>query len=486
MALAFPPFGHWLLAPVGVALLTASCQGQRLRWAALTGFVAGVVQFGVLIHWLMVVGVDAWALLTLYSGAWIALVGAATAAVTRLPLWPGWVATVWVGQEALRDRVPLGGWPWGRLAFSQSDTPWLPSAWWGGATVLTLLVALSGGLLLWVGLHGRARPMAALGSAGVLLALPLLGSVLPLPGSTSGDATVAVIQGDVPATGLGFAVEGQRREVLDNHVSQTLRLAEAVSQGEAAQPDLVIWPENASDIDPYAAPDAARAISAAARAIGAPILVGAVISDPQDPDHVLNVSIVWDPSGSPGDRYAKQHPVPFGEYVPFRDVLTRFIGRFDLVPRDFTAGDTPGVLEMAGVDVGAVICFEVAYDDVVRGTVLAGAQLLAVQTNNATYTGGGQSEQQVAMARIRAVEFGRSTVVAATNGISAQFLPDGTVLGSLPENTAGWLVSRMPLQTGTSLAALIGAWAEAVISLMGLGATIVGCRTPVRHNESHV
>lgn len=495
LALSFPPYGFWPLAVLGVALLTFATFQQRLRWGLVTGFVAGLAQFAVLIRWLDVVGVDAWLMLTAYSAMWIGGVGVATAAVTRLRWWPLWVAVIWVAQEALRDRIPLGGWPWGRLAFSQSDAPWLVLSWWGGTAALTFAVTLAGSVLLWAALSGRARPVAASAALVGVVVAPFALSLAPTVATTTGSSVVAVVQGDVPATGLGFAVAGQRRAVLDNHVSETIRLAERVRSGQVPQPDLVIWPENASDLDPYTARDAAVAISTAARAIGVPILVGAVVTNPADPQTVLNVGIVWDPVTGPGERYVKQHPVPFGEYVPFRDVLTRVIGRFDLVPRDFAAGDAPGVLQMGEVVVGDVICFEVAYDEIVRGTVLAGAQLLAVQTNNATYTGGGQSEQQVAMARIRAVETGRATVVAATNGISAQFLPDGTMVGMLPEQTAGSLVADLPLVDTVSPATVLGAWPEWVAVVSGVVAFAMGVRRSgnparapapaARNNDAH-
>ena len=471
LAVAFPPIGWWPTAVLGVAVLTGACRGVPVRIGAAVGFTAGVVFFAILIRWLTVVGTDAWILLTVFSALWFALAAAASVVVMRVSGWPLWVGLVWVAQEALRDRVPLGGWPWGRLAFSQADAPWMGVAWWGGPALLTFLVATAGAVLAWVALEARggARPAAV----AVVLVLPWLLAPVPRLGWSAGPQTVvAVIQGDVPATGLGFAVEGQRREVLDNHVRETVALAEAVRRGEQPQPDIVIWPENASDLDPYRAADAASAIDAAAKAIAAPILVGAVVTNPDDPDTVLNVGIVWDPRTGPGPRYAKQHPVPFGEYVPFRDVLTRVIGRFDLVPRDFAAGDVAGVLPMAGILVGDVICFEVAYDDVVRGTVAAGAELLAVQTNNATYTGAGQSEQQVAMARLRAVETGRSTVVAATNGISAAYLPDGTLLGSLPESANGHLVASMPTSTSISPAVRLAGLPE-LAAVVAVGMLIV-------------
>lgn len=473
LAVAFPPIGWWPTAVLGIAVLTAACRGVRLRVGAVTGFTAGIVFFAILIRWLTVVGIDAWILLTVFSALWFGLAATVSVVVMRLPGWPVWVGLVWVAQEALRDRVPLGGWPWGRLAYSQAEAPWVSVAWWGGPALLTFLVATAGAVVAWAVLEARGRARVA--AAVIVLVAPWLMAPAPALGwSTGQDTVVAVIQGNVPATGLGFAVDGQRREVLDNHVRETVALAEAVRRGEQPQPDLVIWPENASDLDPYREADAAAAIDAAAKAIAAPILVGAVVANPDSPDTVLNVGIVWDPRSGPGSRYAKQHPVPFGEYVPFRDVLTRVIGRFGLVPRDFAAGDVAGVLPMAGVVVGDVICFEVAYDDVVRGTVAAGAELLAVQTNNATYTGAGQSEQQVAMARLRAVETGRSTVVAATNGISALFLPDGSPLGSLPEGVNGHLVASMPTSTSISPAVRLAGWPElaaviAVAVLVGVG-----------------
>ena len=153
--------------------------------------------------------------------------------------------------------------------------------------------------------------------------MPLVGALawLPLPGPslTEGGptSTVAVIQGDVPRAGLDF--NAQRRAVLDNHVQQTLELAQDVAAGEEPQPDVVIWPENSSDIDPYTNADAAREIDRAAAAIDAPILVGAVVEGPGE--NVSNTAIVWDPDDGPGDTYVKRHPVPFGEYIPSPLVL---------------------------------------------------------------------------------------------------------------------------------------------------------------------
>jgi apolipoprotein N-acyltransferase len=248
-------------------------------------------------------------------------------------------------------------------------------------------VALSGTLLAAAVLAvARRRPSAALLLAGSFV-VPLAALAVPVP--TDGTTvTAALVQGNVPRTGLDAF--GQRAAVLDNHVRAAEQLAADVAAGTRPRPQLVIWPENSTDIDPYADAPTAAAIQRAVDAIGVPTLVGAVVTNPQDPGTVLNLGIVWAPSttpggGGPGESYAKRHPVPFGEYVPFRSLLTRFFTRLDRVPHDFAPGPRPGVLPLGPVRVGDVICFEVAYDGVVHDVAAADPGLLVVQTNNATY-----------------------------------------------------------------------------------------------------
>ena len=260
-----------------------------------------------------------------------------------------------------------------------------------------------------------------------------------------------------------------RRAVLDNHVEQTLALAAAIDAGTAPAPDFVLWPENASDLDPFADPTAADAITVAARAVGVPILVGAVTAVPGNPDGVWNVGIVWDPESGPTQMYIKTHPVPFGEYVPFRAQLAGLIGRFDRVPRDFIPGSEPGNLEIGGVAVGNVICFEIAYREVVDAVVDGGARVITVQTNNATYGGTSQPAQQLGIERLRAIEYGRSVLVAATSGISAVIAPDGSITQQMGEETTGWLVADVPLRGEPTWAARLGTAVQWGVCLASLG-----------------
>jgi apolipoprotein N-acyltransferase len=298
----------------------------------------------------------------------------------------------------------------------------------------------------------------------VLLACGLL---VPLP--TDGEtARVAAVQGNTPKEGLDFNAE--RRAVLDNHVKATIELADRVKRGEVDQPDLVIWPENSSDIDPTRYPDAAAVINDAARAIGVPILVGAVLDAPGD--GVENAGLVWVAGQGVTGRYIKRHPVPFGEYVPLRGLARKVSSDVDLIANDFIAGHEPGVLRVGPATVGDVICFEVAYDSIVRDTVDGGAQILAVQTNNATFNRA-EAAQQLAMVRLRAVEHGRDALMASTVGISGFVDAQGRVHGATTFDTAAVRVRELHLSTARTLATRLGEVPEYVFVTFAMAALVL-------------
>jgi apolipoprotein N-acyltransferase len=375
----------------------------------------------------------------------------------------------------------MGGFPWGRLGFSQVDGPFTGLAAYGGVPLVSFAVALTGALLA-AAVLAAARGARTGGTAGLragvlamagVLAVPLIGTLagLPLAGSSLTEGgptrTVAVVQGNVPRAGLDF--NAQRRAVLDNHADQTQELAAAVARGDAAQPDLVIWPENSSDIDPYSNADAGAVITRAARAIGAPILVGAVVEGPGR--YISNTGIVWDPVTGPGETYVKRHPVPLAEYVPARSFFRFFSPLVDRVT-DFVHGTQDGNLTIADANVGDVICFEVAYDGLVSDVVDGGAGMIVVQTNNATFGFTDESEQQLAMSRLRAVEYGRTVVVAATSGISAIVAPDGSLVHRSQLFTPDTFVEPIAQRDSRTVAERLGAGPEWVLTALGVGAVL--------------
>ena len=291
----------------------------------------------------------------------------------------------------------------------------------------------------------------------------VLGVALQPAADTHGPTTtIAVVQGSVPDRGLGF--EDRPRQVLDNHVNETLKLAAQIKAGRQPQPSLVVWPENSSDLDPYTNADAAAEITRAVRAVGVPILVGAILDGP-GPDHDRNVGILWSPTTGPGATYTKRHPVPFGEYIPLRKLALKISSKVNLVQRDMVAGRGNGLLAGGPFPIGDVICFEVAYDSLVRSSVQAGAQFLVIQTNNATFGHTAETYQQLAMSQLRAVEHARAVAQVSTTGVSAVIGPDGGIRqrsGAL--FTPDILVAKIPLRTTDTLATRLGAIPEYVMA----------------------
>ncbi len=482
LLVAFPPYGLWFCAPLGVALLAVAVHRRRARTGLALGALSGLVLFVPLLSWTsIVVGQWPWpVVLAAFEAVYVGLLGACAAAASRLVdrarwVWPVLTGSLWVAQEALRDRLPWGGFPWGRLAFSQQDGPLAGLAALGGAPLLTFGVALAGGLVaaaVWSlpagGTALRQRAVRAGAWLGAAVLVALAGVTVPVGEPAGRTVTVAIVQGNVPRLGLEF--NAQRRAVLDNHVDATLALAARVAAGEARRPDMVVWPENSSDIDPLRNYDAYRRIQDAADTIGAPILVGAVLAGPGT--HARNAGIVWRPgSGPQRPMYVKQHPVPFAEYIPLRSLARRVTSKVDLVRSDFVPGHRTGALDMGPATVGDVICFEVAYDNLVRDTVTHGADLITVQTNNADFNTA-ESRQQLAMVRLRAREHGRPALMASTVGVSAFVDADGDVHQATRFNTRTVIERQVRRGTATTLATRLGAVPEVVlvaVALLGLG-----------------
>jgi apolipoprotein N-acyltransferase len=462
LVLAFPTHDLWWLAPVGVAGLAAATWGTRWTVAAGLGLLAGLAFFLPTLSWSGIyVGALPWVALATLQALYVAAMTAALAAVqrpllgTRLqPLAHAAVPLLWVLQETARSHTPFGGFPWARLAFSQADSALAHLAAYAGAPGVTFAVAAVGAVL-----HAACRvllsrsvlsrdrrpsPPARVSPLGAVLLvaalLPVVLAVVARPPADGRPVDVLLVQGNVPRPGLDFNAE--RRAVLDNHVEQTVRGV----QGREGPPTLVVWPENSSDIDPLRNPDAAAAIERAVEAAQAPVLVGAVLREP-DP-YLSNASLFYRPEGGQPQRYVKQHPVPFAEYIPFRGFFRLLSDKVDLVAADFTAGEGPASFEVpvpgaAPYAVVPTICFEVAYDDLMREATLApGAEesLLVVQTNNATFGYTAESEQQFAISRIRAIEHGRSVVHVSTVGVSGFIAPDGTA----PQRTELFTAAAVP------------------------------------------
>jgi apolipoprotein N-acyltransferase len=485
LAAAFPPVGFWPLAAVGPAMLVIALWRQRARTALAAGAVFGVAFFFPLLAWLGNVAWYVWTALAVAETVVFAALTVGQWLLLRLRAWPVAVAGWWVAAEAVRGRWPWG-FPWGRLVMSQAAAP---TARWvaiGGPVVLTFLIALVGACLAWVVLGlatatpspRRARRWPAIALVA-MAALAASGALLPVDSGAAGQPTavVAAIQGDVPhARSLPSLLRATT--VTQNHAVATYRLAALVAAGRLAAPDLVVWPENSTDQDPRFNPYIYDLISGAVTRIGRPVLVGAVLQDP-----VRNAGQLWLPGRGPVATYIKRQLVPFGEVIPFRGLLDKVTSLPSLQPVNFTPGHRAVVFRTGQIRLGDVICYEVGFDGLVTSDVKAGANLLAMQTNDADFELDGQTGetlQQLAMARIRAIEHDRAVVVASTTGVSAIIVPDGRVLASTGTWRQAEIEARVPLRTTITLADKIGGWPEGLITFATLAAVVMALAGAVR------
>ncbi|MEU6859980.1 apolipoprotein N-acyltransferase [Glycomyces sp. NPDC046736] len=493
--LAFPPYGIWPLAAVSVAGFGAAVHRRRARGGFGIGFVYGLAFFLPLLSWTSTqVGQYPWLFLSALQALATAILGLGLALCSRLIdahrwIWAPLTALAWVAQETLRSHQPFGGFPWARLAFSQADAPTSGIAWLGGAPLLSFTVALTGGLVLVAGYLLAARRVAGIRKGAILVAAAayLTVGALALPvGATApaGEAVnIAVIQGNVPRLGLDF--NEQRRAVLDNHVNATKDLAAEVAAGRAEQPDLVVWPENASDIDPIANQDAYDLITEAAVAIDAPIVLGGIVHN--DDGTRSNMSIVWDPEQGPVEMYSKRHPVPFAEYVPYKDFFRTVAGWIDPRMADgidnvagFEHGQNPGVISVGDLEITGLICFEIAFDAETADSVRDGAQLMVVQTNNATFDTN-EAQQQLAMVQLRSIEHARDGLMASTVGVSGFTDHTGHVSQATEFNTAAVIQADLTPSTTSTPATAMGILPETVLT----GAALVGLACAIVFNIRH-
>lgn len=540
MSLAFPEVNVWVAAPLGLGLLAAALTGAGARGGFVLGLIAGVAFFLPSLSWSGIyVGATPWVALSLLEALFVGLAGAVYGSLSRAGrVRPLAFALVWVSAEGARARVPYSGFPWLKVAFSQADSPFGRLAAVAGTPGVALVLALTGALVALAAQHTLAagppqslddlpRPPSGppgtqaarrrLGRRATLPALravraarvvsPTAASVASPPAALTAVLTAALaasltvsgyavalpvtgptaqflgVQGNVPRAGLDFNAE--RRAVLDNHVAATVRAQRETTAGRAPRPDLVVWPENASDIDPLRNADARSLIEQTVSTVDAPMVVGGLLEEPAP--GLSNVALLFEPGRGNTARYVKQHPVPFAEYIPNRAFWRRLSSQVDLVRRDMVAGDRTGVFSTAGangerIQAGLAICFEVAYDALMRDAVEQGANVLIVQTNNATFGFTAESAQQLAISRIRAMEFGRSVVHVSTVGQSALIRPDGTVLQSTQLFTQAVVRGALPLRQERTVATRLGQLPEqvAALALAGLlgGSLLSGRRRP--------
>lgn len=479
-ASGFAPVGLWPATLLGVAGLALATVRARTVWHAVSAAVGfGVLLTAITLNWMSMIDLGAAIGLILLVTSWYGLLGARLYAAGKTRWWPLLGAGAWVSMEYAAAHVPFGGFGWLRLGYAMLDSPLsglLPLIGVGGLSMATAMVAH---LLAWLVSRPSLRKgaLAAIGTGGVV-ASAALGSALPPP-PASGSATLGWVQGGAP--GGGVYGMGPARSTTVRHAIKTLDLAADIRAGRVPQPDVVVWPENSTDLDPGSDPETRRLINESILAVRAPLLVGTILDGP-GPNQRRTAAQWWSGPNAPGATYIKRSLVPFGEWIPFRDLLVPLIPQLRYVGAQSVPGREPGVLSAMLRDgrtatVGVLICFAVAFDEVVYDLPGNGAQIIVVQSSNAMYQGSSQVEQQFAITRARAAELRREVLVVTTSGISGVIDPTGKAQTRVGGGSgAGTVV--LPIRNGTTPAALIGVPLQQLVSFISAAWLLILIWTP--------
>ena len=469
--------------------LCVAWHGARPRRAAWLGFVAGATYNGIVVSWAWYFGAVAIIPFVAVLGAYWALIGAVVAWLERRSVGhPVLTATIWVVGEGILARWPLGGFSWGEIGYSFHDFAPMRSLGALGGLALISWVAVAVNATIadqWVHRGSPTRWRVRSLPAVTLLVLATAWAVaIPEP-DRSGSLRYALLQGNDVNRDLtddeffGTAANGFENLLVEKHFA----LADALD----GDYDLIVFPEssfpdapNAPDLDDFPLARWPEQLAGIAREHDSYVLANGVGDAPDG--RALNLNVLWDPNGAIVGEYAKRHRVPFGEWVPWRSTIERFVDAVDQIPRDFAPGTTDPLMTVRDTPIATIICFESMFGAEVRPAVADGAELIVVSTNNRSYRRSPNSRQHLAAARIRAVETGRPVLQASVSGISAVVDFDGAVLDSQPLFENGILEGVIATRTGTTVYVRFGEWVWWG-SLLTVGALVIVTSIRTRRRE---
>ena len=422
--LAFPPYGPGWLVLIGVTLfLTALRLVEKRKHGMVVGAVYGFIFFGWLLSWLAQLELIALVLVPVQAAFFVAYGWWLVKYNDRSPgVWLTLAVGGWAFMEWIRYYFPTGGFEWGAAGYALSDT-WVtraPAATYG-TSGLGLVVVLIASIVATFAVRGRSRPLLW---ASIGVAVLVSGSFIWLIGSEEADPggqSDAIVQGSTPCP-FEHCPPDERLRTYEQHLALTQTLPDGFG-------GLVVWSEGSTgsfNADPVLNPEVGEAIGAEAERLDSWFIVGS--DRPLNETNWVNANVFFDPNGQIVAEYRKQHPVPFGEYIPLRP-LFEWIPALDRVPRDMIPGDGPVVVEGRG----SIISFEGGFSRYALDTRRAGAEVIVVATNESSYgPDAATSDQFIGMTRMRATELGVPVVHAAVTGRST-FITERGHLGDLSE-----------------------------------------------------
>lgn len=445
--MAFAPVDIWIFFPIAIALIIRRTHKKPFRTRALDGFVFALGFTMPLLHWSSTyVGVWPWLILSIGEALLIA-------PFTWFSNQKGWkllltVPSFWVVMEWVRGNYPFGGFGWGRAGFIAVNTHFSQILSLGGVPLASFTVVLLGVCfyLIFLKFNLRYFPLLLVVFANISIPNPSL-----ISDGSDTNLKIAAVQGAVPNLGLDF--NSQRMAVLNNHLELTNNWNSQASRPPNFEPDLFIWPENASDVNPLT--EAKKQIADVVNFLGKPLIVGGVGDSNSRP---TNLSILWEPNSDPTSIYSKRHLAPFGEVMPLRS-LAQLVSPLAKNVTDFQAGDRSVIFEVGQSKILPAICFEILDDSLLRSSI-KNSNLIVAQTNNATFGKSAESDQQLQITQARAIELGRSIVVVSTVGNTALIDQNGKIISILPKYDPGILFGEINLSNSNTYAHWLTAWVE--------------------------
>ena len=355
-----------------------------------------------------------------------------------------WFIPALLAIEELRSVFPFGGFSWMRIAFSQADAPYASVMAVGGALLLSAWVLAIAAML------AKFRRSFAIPLLLIIVA-PLL-----LNNSYSSQERISFvgIQGNTPSVGLTF---NDRAEAVFN-----LHLSES-KKAELDGVDVIIWPENAIDVDPFANARVRSSLESLTSSLNVPLIAGAIT---RQSGQLENVSLMFNESGEVGSYYSKQYLTPFGEYIPLRSVA-RLVSPYVDDVADFSVGERVDNHVVKSFELAPVICYELLSDSLVQSAAKRSEAIIA-QTNSATFAGTSESSQQLNITRLRAIENAREIVSVSTVGISAHIGINGEVLSRTQENVSAGLLGDVRSNRSRTLANTLGGFAPAMVLFLSI------------------
>jgi len=355
-----------------------------------------------------------------------------------------WFIPALLAIEELRSIFPFGGFSWMRIAFSQADAPYAS------------VIAVGGALLLSAWVLAIAALLAKFRRSFAIPLLLIIVSPLLLNNSYSSQERISFvgIQGNTPSVGLTF---NDRAEAVFN-----LHLSES-KKAELDGVDVIIWPENAIDVDPFANARVRSSLESLTSSLDVPLIAGAIT---RQSGQLENVSLMYNENGEVVSYYSKQYLTPFGEYIPLRS-LARLVSPYvdDVV--DFSVGERVDNHVVKSFELAPVICYELLSDSLVQSAANSSEAIIA-QTNSATFAGTSESAQQLNITRLRAIENAREIVSVSTVGISAHIGINGEVLSRTQENVSAELLGDVRSNTSRTIANNLGGFAPALVLFLSI------------------